>query len=555
MTLNTYSPQKVFIFILFIFFNTSCSKDSDLFDEYVLGDSIPEKEIPEDTTNEEEEEEEPAEESGDATENEESSSTENKLSTSGENVFYVTVDGTSANDGKTEATSWNLSHALNTARAGDIIHVKAGNYGNLQVSTSNGGTPESPINLVGYKNTPGDIVASAGPSFTYSNYKSNDDLLDANKFPVIQGARTNNTAVFQSSGIDIDHPYWIVRNIGVMYMDYGIRIRGDNVTVDNLICAWMGDFNPNNTYNPSAPSANTNFVPALPSGGTRSLHDNLKGQALVGYGNNATITNSICINGGARGFIMVNSENHVFDYVQAYSDQNINPTDYYILLYGTSNCRLTNLTVKRIGNLTHFGHGISLKCNANNNTYDNVEIFNTNLELNINCTNNVFNNFEIVGGSRGGKTGGIKLSSGADSNTFNDITIAGTEGIAFYDAAENDCSGLTVGKAANDNTFTNVTVSNSSFDNQAPIAFHWIKQGTESSKVENNRFYNCTFENSEFLFRVDRVSNNNLFENCTFRNFSSGFKSSKRAENQSMEPGVSFVNCEWQNVNFTPPAN
>ncbi len=551
MTSNTYSPLKVFTLFLCLIFSISCSKDSDLFDEYVLDDS--EADIENRAGNEEEEEAEEAVEEESSEETEEVASEESKLPLSGENVFYVTVDGTNNNDGKTESTSWSLTHALKTAKAGDILHVKAGNYGNLQLSTSNGGTSQSPITLVGYKNTPGDIVANAGPSFTYNDYKANSDLLNANEFPIIQGARTNNTAVFQSSGIDINHSYWTVRNIGVMYMDYGVRVRGDNVIVDNLICAWMGDFNPANSYNPSSPSANNDFVPALPSGGTRSLHDNLKGQALAGYGDNTTITNSICINGGARGFILVRGVNHVLDYVEAYSDQNINPTDYYILLYGTSNSTLTNLTVKRIGNLTHFGHGISLKCNSNNNNYDNVEIFNTNLELNINCTNNNFNNFEIIGGDYGGKTGGIKLSSGADSNSFRNINVRGTEGIAFYDAAENDCSGLTVGKAASDNTFTNVTVSNSEFDNLAPIAFHWIKQGTETSKVENNRFFNCTFENSQYLFRVDRVSSNNQFENCTFKNFSSGYKSSKRSENQSLQPGVSFVNCEWQNVNFSPP--
>ena len=54
---------------------------------------------------------------------------ENILPTTGDNVYYVTTEGKSSNNGKSEQSAWDIEHGFKTAKAGDIIHIKAGNYG------------------------------------------------------------------------------------------------------------------------------------------------------------------------------------------------------------------------------------------------------------------------------------------------------------------------------------------------------------------------------------------------------------------------------------------
>ncbi|WP_019671488.1 Ig-like domain-containing protein [Eudoraea adriatica] len=479
------------------------------------------------------------------------------LKLSGPNIFYVTVNGSSGNDGSSEAGAWDIQHAFKTAKAGDFVYVKAGNYGNINLNTVAAGTSGSPISIIGYKDIPGDIVANNGTTFTYADYQANGNLLDSTEYPLLVGTRTNNAAAFQSAGITINHANWTIQNFGFMYFDYGILINagGKYTTIDNLIGAWMGDFNPANSWNPTAPAANANYTPPLPAGGTSTSFVNLRGQALSSHADYVTITNSICINGGARGFSLQFSDFYTVDNVAAYSDQNVNPTDYYIMAYDVQNSIFTNLTVKRLGNLTHQGHGISLKNNSNYNSYNNLEIYNCDLELNISCTNNSFQNFTITGGSDGGKRGGIILSSGSNHNVFQNGSLIGTEGIRFWDASEPEGVGTIINDTGDYNTFTNIVVRNSSYDNQAPIAFHWILQNKITSTVDHNEFYNCTFDGSNYVFMVDRVNSGTKFIDCSFVNISKGLRSSKYSTNAAIPLDVTFTNCTWENVNFTPPNN
>ena len=114
------------------------------------------------------------------------SNIESKYPTTGPNVFYVSTSGVSTNNGKTESTAWDISHSFKTAKAGDIIHIKAGNYGNKNLIVANSGTSSNPIKFIGYANQPGDVVSNQGSTFSYG------ESVDASKMPLIQGNRTNN---------------------------------------------------------------------------------------------------------------------------------------------------------------------------------------------------------------------------------------------------------------------------------------------------------------------------------------------------------------------------
>lgn len=449
--------------------------------------------------------------------------------------LYVTTTG--AGTACTSGTPCSWSYAMSIANGGDIIYVKAGNYGNISLTTNLAGTNGNPIKVIGYKTTINDIVASNGPTFTYANYQSNSNQLDATEMPLIQGSRTNDKAVNQSYGIYVQDAYWEFHNIAVIYKDYGILVGtafaptlATNTLINNLACAWMGNFDPNDSWNPTAPSANSSYTPTLPAGGTATNFVNLQGQAVAAYADNTTVTNSICINGGARGFQFAWCDNPVANYVEVYSDQNVNPTDYYLNFYDSQNPTASNITVKRLGHLTHQGHGVSLKNNVNGGTFSNLELFNCDLELNIDCDNNTFTDFTVTGATTeyatNGKRGGIILSSGSDDNEFHNGRVLNTEGIRFWDAKEPEGVGSTVNAAGDRNIFNNILVHNSSYANLAPIAYNWILQANRlTAGADDNKYYNCTFDGSSNLYRVDRANIGTNFYNCLFSNIS-GLRSS-----------------------------
>ena len=95
--------------------------------------------------------------------------------------YYVTTKGTVYNDGRTEATAWSIERAFQTAKAGDVVAIKAGNYGNRSLVVGNAGTKDNPIRFIGYTDTPGDLVSDKASTFVYGNQ------LDSRKMPLLRG--------------------------------------------------------------------------------------------------------------------------------------------------------------------------------------------------------------------------------------------------------------------------------------------------------------------------------------------------------------------------------
>lgn len=66
-------------------------------------------------------------------------------------TLYVSTTGDDANTGASPKLAWRtITHAAKTARAGDLVRIKGGDYGHENVVVANSGTPEAPIRFEGY---------------------------------------------------------------------------------------------------------------------------------------------------------------------------------------------------------------------------------------------------------------------------------------------------------------------------------------------------------------------------------------------------------------------
>jgi len=67
--------------------------------------------------------------------------------------YYVSIDGSNSNNGLSESSAWRtISYAAqsNKLKAGDIVWIKAGDYGNENVIFKRKGKEGKPISFIGY---------------------------------------------------------------------------------------------------------------------------------------------------------------------------------------------------------------------------------------------------------------------------------------------------------------------------------------------------------------------------------------------------------------------
>lgn len=413
-----------------------------------------------------------------------------ELPTTGENIYFVTTNGNSSNDGRSEQSSWDIAHAFRTARAGDIVYVKAGDYGNRHLEVSNSGNENQPISFIGYTSEPGDVVASNSATVSYQDYKNQNDNVNVNYLPTLSGineARENRAG----SAIIIEKQYINISNFQIRKMSYGIYSNeGSNIVLDNIIAV--------------------NIASEIKSQSGRAFPFN--------YTNYSTIKNSIVINAGTGGIFLYSCNNSTIINNEVYSDNNINATDYYIWLYGDSSGNLIeNVKIEKVGDLEHPGHGLGGHHKVHNNVFKNFEIINTSLELSFaSVENNTFSNFSITGNFEAQKYhNAIQIANGAQNNLFENFTITNGNGIQFlewdYDTTEWNI--YNEDHAGRNNIFRNGEIKNCNYG----IVFHHLF--LDASPAENNTFQNITFDNiSLALFAVNRPNYGNKMIDCKITN-------------------------------------
>ncbi|MFT6796969.1 MAG: hypothetical protein ACJART_002117 [Maribacter sp.] len=445
---------------------------------------------------------------------------ESKIPTSSENVFFAATYGNNQNNGKSEAQPWSIQKAFSTAEAGDIVYIKAGNYSNIELVQTNNGTQENPIEFIGYKNQPGDADSVLGLDL------SNDNEFDVNRLPSFVG--NSNDGLYEGHAIFLKGNYIELNNIQITRFEMGILTKGVGSKLTNILIYNMGDFRDNvNGF------------------------DDYKGIGIRAQGKDVKVQNSQIVDCGAESLVLHNCQSCLVENVQIVSNNNTNPTDYYLLLTGgTSNSYVTNATVKRKSGLSHYGHGIVGKAGAHNNIITNSTVINTTIELSFsNVYENTIKNCTVTGMfyENDDSAGSIEVANGAHHNIFENITIDGVRGaIKFRDWRDNSGQSNDVHDAGNNNTYKNITVTNSL------IAIHFDEFSKLEGNAWDNSFENCTFNGVERLFHVNRPNSGTKLSNCLIKEVNA-FSVTSAGFDYDLNPNTEFNNNEWINIGFTKP--
>jgi len=351
------------------------------------------------------------------------------------------------------------------------------------------------------------------------------DDINLIEMPLINGYNANSLgtdiAIFSRS------EFVNFSNIQIRGYSIGLIAQGNNLNFDNIVVSDVGDFR----------------------AGLSGFQD-YNGVGMRIIGNNNSVKNSIVLNSGAEGLVLNNCDNCLVDYVEVASDNNVNATDYYLLLTGgTENTTVENSTVRRKTGLNHFGHGLVLKAGAYNNIVKNSNAINTTVELSFgNVSYNHITNINVTGtfSDNSDTAGSIEVANGAHHNTFSNISIDNVWGaIRFRDWEEGSDSNNLV-NAGNNNYFNNIQVTNSR------NAIHFDEFSRTTGVANDNVFENCTFKNISYLFMVNRNNSNNKLINCTIEN-TSNFWASSPSYGYSLNSNTVFENSNLINVGFSLP--
>ena len=278
-------------------------------------------------------------------------------------IFYVSTTGNDNNNGLKETTAWRtIRKAGNTAMAGDIVYIKAGNYGGENVKCSNSGTKDAPIKFIGYKSKIDDLN-------DYSYYKYGSGNLDGSRAPLIQSKDRKKGIGWEVSG----RSYIMIKNIQIEGFEENLLgfSSPNNIFFDNLVSARSGEHNVMLT--------------------------------TIG-GHHLRFTNTLSFNGMVSAFMIGGDFNAILN-CKTYADepQKDIAMDYHVYLYGKNNIVYRHFG-QHMGNLSHPGHGISLKSSGNItefNLVENCEMNNINGALEFRHSDvkyNVAKNFKSDGG-------------------------------------------------------------------------------------------------------------------------------------------------------------
>lgn len=433
----------------------------------------------------------------------------------GSNIYYVTTEGKSTNTGTTETTAWNIQHAFKSAKAGDIVYIKAGNYGALQLYVSKSGTTDKPIKFVGYTTVPGDLVSNEGSTYKYG------DKLDSNKMPLLIGKLGETAIIVQKNYIEIE-------NIQITKYGKALISQGQNVVLRNIIASQLGN---------------------------QSSYDAYDGWGIIVYGDNTLLENSFVLNATAEAIKLFGSNNSRVNYCKVRADNPNNPTDYYFILTGgTTKSIIENSHAERALGLKHGGHGFDIKDLAEYNIIRNCVAKYTSFELNFAGVRfNTIENCSIYGAGTESKNwhSRMVIFNGANNNLIKDMYIQDTWSAITW-AEDND---RYVGPGGNrneescgyDNTFERITIKNTNriLNVGGGTTYH--------ASAERNTFINCDFSDFDSVAITYYPTEDIKFINCKFTNGKKFITEAGGLYAPYSKADFTFINSIWKNNRFQAP--
>lgn len=439
----------------------------------------------------------------------ENNNTQDNASTGFDVDYYVSPNGTSSNDGRSEASAWSLQYAFRMAKAGDVIAVKAGKYNYQELDIDNSGTASNEIKFIGYRNVPGDINSESESSFKYG------DVVNSTNMPLIIGPSSS-----QNLGVEISENHIVLENFQISNYLVGLLMTGSNNILRNVVVANTG-LQSNNSI----------------QGG--------RGMQILGDYN--LIENSFILNSNGEGINIKGGHDCVIRNTKVYSDNTANPTGYYIAItHGGNNNIIDNCVVYRAKNADlHRGHGYVLKDSAFNNIIKNSDSHNTGIEVNFSGVHsNTFENMRIIGSysqDSGEFSSNIRVINGAHDNHFKNIYIEDSRwAINFHDFNDgyaNPNGDRDKQEGGSNNLFENITINGA----KNIIGATSEEVGAQAFS-NNNVFRNCTFKNitGTPFFSYQRVTNT-VLDGCKFENISISTDIIKGYNGGSFE--INFQNC------------
>ena len=394
-------------------------------------------------------------------------------------LYYVSPTGDDHNDGRSSGTAWRtLFYALSAASpvaAGDTVWVQAGIYAGELVVVEKSGTPEHPVVVQGYGQTPGQ---DPGFDFDYG------DTLDASRLPLLDGGdRSHGTA------IDLNGAQYVeFHNLQITRYENGViddeRLSNRHIVLDRIYLTELGD-----------------------------TLANYSGKAIELKSSDNIIRQCVVVNASAQG-IYVEGERNIIEDCKVYCDDDRSDNaamDYYIVVYYGNDNIVRNCYVERIGDLPNYGHGIGAKGDAAHNLFENCTAVNFRDEAFYVRHRGAQHNRFVHCTTRGitQESTGFVARDGASYNSF-DACIAHhcKRAVQFCDSDEDDGAQY----CGRYNRFTNCIF----FDNYIAIDFNDYEEDTD---VDNNAFYNCVFDGGNTLVNVERNNYDNLMANCIVTGF------------------------------------
>jgi len=441
---------------------------------------------------------------------------------------YVTTSANGGGDGTSEGTAWTLEEAFSRATAGITVWVKAGDYGNQNLTLAHRiGTVENPIKFIGYKDNIGDIV---------DNYWDYGIPFDTSEMPTLTGSTTESgTALY----IYNNH-YVILRNIQLNKYKTGVLPYPNSGQESNEFMI----FDRFNGYEfGSKTQANGTMFNILQwNAGITTYEGN----------DNFRIINSVIQNYSMAAVSIFGDGKNLIDNVKVFNDTAEKP-DYQINVNGDNNIIRNCYVEIKNDYYSASTHGIGIRGSVRlSNTYNLIE---KSTAVNINegfyirnygCNYNVIkDNVVKNNGATSNYRGGVYIWGGANYNIVERMNISDVyTGIGFKDNNEEG--------NVNDNTIGHDNIIRNCTFNNFIMGISVVQQTSgQTGAVYDNKIINCTFNNGNWMFQLYFEDIKNLeFINCSITNLNYPLGGGYVYQNKPIS-GVNYTNCNFYGNNFT----
>ncbi|AKA36083.1 DUF7594 domain-containing protein [Flagellimonas lutaonensis] len=463
----------------------------------------------------------------------------------GDTNYFVRVDGDNSNDGLTEATAFRtIQRAVDHAEPGDIVWVKAGNYGGATVFSRRNGTASKPIRIIGYQNAPNDIVSDVFSTYTREDFNSDGEVLPNNIMPLIQTDRgSDNDPDPGDNAFTINHDYIWIENFMGQYNDMTVRASGTKgLTLINIVSNETGNWDPTN------PQWNDPVTYAESTGG------NLSGHGLrLSNCDEMLVKNCIVFNAGHVGIDLISSDNNTLENNTVVVTKDGNPTDYHQTLWSSDNNVVRNFVSIRKTGVSHQSRAYAIKCDSNNNLIEGGYAENLRFQCYFNSDDNVFKDITLISTTGQINEGGVQIFGDSNRNAFINFKMYNSGGIMFLGSNYSECESRVsfAPTAGSNNLFINPVIKNIHPWHGGFIEFMFL--GPDGDDAGTNYVIGGTFDGAPYLFKQDRPVENIILINTSINNVTDGFKTS-RDNNTSYSFNATYDHVNFHNVAFSIPS-